>query len=208
MNLSTLIILTIATVPLISCGGERIQVGATTPLASKVQGTWKSECQNDKTHGGSTTEALTFTNERVQSTLSIYQDFDCQTPALKVEIEGTFKIAAPESSSLIANTHEINFDAKVTKITSLLQTWVDLNNRENECGFANWKATVPKDVAKVPTCSHAWGIAQAQFSIFKRDGNNLYLGDGPTTGTSEDARESKLSTIPFKRLPSPAPSGI
>jgi hypothetical protein len=180
MKVKILVAATVIAASAFSCGKEDEKAGA----GSDADGTWSSTCTSDGNGGYAKSVSVISGSTRVD-TSGTYSDATCLTATSLMAITNTFVVGNAVNAP--SGAKEVN-----TKGTSLTLTYktdeqVTLSNQANICGGGfvkdQPKVVSANDCANTPVLKEFFVEI---FTVYKVDGNKLYLGECGEDGTATD----------------------
>lgn len=195
-----------------SCGKKNDNKGAAGPV-SDADGVWTSACADlSSLGGGSLKTGITVAAGGLAFSLSRYSDAACATMTALSVNTATFTTGAAVATP--AGAKEYNSNATALTVTLYTDDEVSAANAgEGKICTGGFTKGVPKTftAADCANDNENKGSFGERFSIYKVDGDKLYLGTCGNAGTATDCsaatkRPTALETTPYTKV-STAPGG-
>lgn len=206
MVIKNLLVSLLLVAGLSSCGGKDGNKGAAGPV-SDADGVWTSACADlSSLGGGSMKTGITVAAGGLAFSLSQYSDPACATMTALAVNTATFTTGVAVATP--AGAKEYNSNATALTVTLFTDDAVTAANAGEgkicSGGFTKGQAKTftAADCANDNENKDGFG---ERFSIYKVDGNNLYIGDCGDAGTATDCsaatkRPTALETTPYTRV--------
>lgn len=176
---------------------------ATSPQSGDgLPGRWAGGCFPSGT--ASLSETLAFTGNRADLQVAIYSDSSCQQLVAQEEQSGSYQLSA--LPGLASGFEAIDYHVEHEVLTFSDLTWLQNISSlaaSSDCDLEpfKFKLAVPQDLASQDRCLQQRLVSQSRYSVVKVDGQQLFVGDGDTTGA--DAGQSASTRITVLELAHP-----
>lgn len=180
MKVRNLIVATVLLATTFGCGKEDDKVGA----ASDADGTWSSTCASDGQGGYTKTVSVISGGTRVD-TAGTHSDAACLTAVSISALTSTFIVGNAVTAP--AGAKEVNTKGTSLTLTYKTDAQVTAANATKVCG-GGFVKDQPKVVSSTD-CKDTILIKEyfnEIFSVYKIDGNKLYVGECGEDGTATD----------------------
>lgn len=136
-----------------------------------------------------------------RSDFALYSNNGCAgTPEMKVVVTGSYETgrALPE----LDGAGEMDVSVRTASMTLFNPEDIRKANEARRCGYADWAAGVPKEIAGTD-CVKPEDLSHPQYTIYRVSGNRLYLGEDDKPdhdGSTPAKRHRRLSKTGLPRL--------
>ena len=136
-------------------------------LSTALIGSWKQDCLSGRVR------FEYFSKDTVQYSEIYYNEVNCKTPSLVIEMNGNYQV----------NNSEMDFQFTETFVTLKNAQVADNFNSRSVCGKSDWHLDVPRPVTGLNCDFFNWGrnyqvpnSGDQRFGIWKVENDRLYFG--------------------------------
>lgn len=152
----------------------------TKEVKPELVGKWESSCKTldilDLIEIGGERQSMDFSlvPGSVEKKIQHFSDGDCKEPAFERIIDASYAIVGDAEGG--EGKKNINLTVNKVELKPQSGGAVEKLNKVKACGINDWKDGEARDVTGKDCVGKKYEKGQVIFDVYKKDGNNLYLG--------------------------------